>query len=74
MIYNRCGIAAASRRFGKGLADPDDLGKLRSHYQHRYRLQAGRSSTDPNGATGEAIEALREKLDYPEVARRMRMR
>jgi CRISPR-associated endonuclease/helicase Cas3 len=73
VIYNRCGIAAASRRFGKGLADPDDLDTLRSYYQHRYRLQAGRSSTDPNGATGEAIEALREKLDYPETARRMRM-
>lgn len=72
-IYNRCGIAAASRRFGKGLAAPDDLDILRSYYQHRYRLQAGRSSTDPNGATGEAIEALREKLDYPETARRMRM-
>jgi CRISPR-associated endonuclease/helicase Cas3 len=73
VIYNRCGIAAASRRFGKGLADPDDLDTLRSYYQHRYRLQAGRSSTDPNGGTGEAIEALREKLDYPETARRMRM-
>lgn len=73
VIYNRCGIAAASRRFGKGLADPDDLGTLRSYYQHRYRLQAGRSSTDPNGATGEAIEALREKLNYPETASRMRM-
>lgn len=73
VIYNRCGIAAASRRFGKGLADPDDLATLRSYYQHRYRLQAGRSSTDPNGATGEAIELLREKLDYPETARRMRM-
>ncbi|MFD4956879.1 CRISPR-associated endonuclease Cas3'' [Streptomyces sp. NPDC058451] len=73
VIYNRCGIAAASRRFGKGLADPDDLDTLRSYYQHRYRLQAGRSSTDLNGATGEAIEALRGKLDYPETARRMRM-
>ncbi|MFD8868177.1 CRISPR-associated endonuclease Cas3'' [Streptomyces sp. NPDC059590] len=73
MIYNRCGIAAASRRFGEELADPDDLDTLRSYYQHRYRLQTGRSSTDPNGATGEAIEALRGKLDYPEVARRMRM-
>ncbi|MFF7892478.1 hypothetical protein ACFZDI_11285 [Streptomyces sp. NPDC007907] len=73
VIYNRCGIAAASRRFGKGLADPDDLDTLRSYYQHRYRLQAGRSSTDPNGATGEAIEALREKLDYPETARKMRV-
>ncbi|MFD8379086.1 CRISPR-associated endonuclease Cas3'' [Streptomyces sp. NPDC059679] len=73
MIYNRCGIAAASRRFGEELADPDDLDTLCSYYQHRYRLQAGRSSTDPNGATGEAIEALRGKLDYPEVARKMRM-
>ncbi|MDX3638776.1 hypothetical protein [Streptomyces sp. MB09-02B] len=36
-------------------------------------IQAGRSSTDPDGATGEVIEALREKLDYPEVARRMRV-
>ncbi|MER6047725.1 CRISPR-associated endonuclease Cas3'' [Streptomyces sp. NPDC001793] len=73
VIYNRCGIAAASRRFGQGLKNPDDLDALRSYYRHRYRLQAGSSSTDPNGATGEAIEALREKLDYPEVARRMRM-
>ncbi|MER7404728.1 hypothetical protein ABT373_20070 [Streptomyces sp. NPDC000070] len=73
VIYNRSGIAAASRRFGKDLAAPDDLDALRSYYQHRYQLQAGRSSTDPDGATGEVIEALREKLDYPEVARRMRM-
>lgn len=73
LIYNRSGIAAASHRFGEGLAAPDDLDTLRAYYQHRYRLQSGRSSTDPNGATGEAIEALREKLDYPEVARRMRM-
>ncbi|MDF3150291.1 CRISPR-associated protein Cas3, partial [Streptomyces sp. T21Q-yed] len=73
VIYNWSGIAAASRRFGKDLAAPDDLDTLRSYYQHRYQLQAGRSSTDPDGATGEVIEALREKLDYPEVARRMRM-
>ncbi|WDF43490.1 CRISPR-associated endonuclease Cas3'' [Streptomyces sp. T12] len=73
VIYNRSGIAAASRRFGKELAAPDDLDTLRSYYQHRYQLQAGRSSTDPDGATGEVIEALRENLDYPEVARRMRM-
>lgn len=72
-IYNRCGIAAASRRFGNELAHPDDLDTLRSYYQHRYRLQAGRSSTDLNGATGEAIEALRRDLNYPEVARRMQM-
>lgn len=72
-IYNRCGIAAASRRFGEGLGTPDDLDKLRSYYRHRYRLQTGRSSTDPDGATGEAVEALREQLDFPEVARRMRM-
>ncbi|MEV1007613.1 CRISPR-associated endonuclease Cas3'' [Streptomyces sp. NPDC049881] len=73
-IHNRCGIAAASRRFGDGrLADPDDLDALRSYYRHRYRLQAGTSATDPDGATGEVIEALREKLDFPEVARRMRM-
>jgi CRISPR-associated endonuclease/helicase Cas3 len=72
-IYNQSGVDAASSRFGKGLADPDDLDTLRSYYEHRYRLQIGRSSTDSNGATGEAIEALREKLDYPETARRMRM-
>ncbi|MER5738464.1 CRISPR-associated endonuclease Cas3'' [Streptomyces sp. NPDC002262] len=73
MVYNTCAIAAASRRFGDGLADPDDLNALRSYYQHRYRLQAGQHSKDPNGATGEVIEALRAKLHYPEVARRMRM-
>ncbi|MFB8086836.1 CRISPR-associated endonuclease Cas3'' [Streptomyces sp. NPDC055992] len=73
MVYNTCAIAAASRRFGDGLADPDDLDALRSYYQHRYRLQAGQHSKDPNGATGEVIEALRAKLHYPEVARRMRM-
>lgn len=73
VIYNQFGIAAASDRFGEGLATPDNLEVLRSYYEHRYRLQAGRSSTDSNGATGEAIEALRETLDYPEVARRMRM-
>lgn len=73
MVYNTCALAAASRRFGDGLADPDDLEVLRSYYQHRYRLQAGQHSEDPNGATGEAIEALRAKLNYPEVARRMRI-
>ncbi|MEV0253358.1 CRISPR-associated endonuclease Cas3'' [Streptomyces sp. NPDC050732] len=73
MVYNTCAIAAASRRFGDGLADPDDLDALRSYYQHRYRLQAGQHSKDPNGATGEVIEALRAKLQYPEVAHRMRM-
>ncbi|MCX5174299.1 CRISPR-associated endonuclease Cas3'' [Streptomyces virginiae] len=73
VVYNTCALAAASRRFGDGLADPDDLDVLRSYYQHRYRLQAGQHSEDPNGATGEAIEALRAKLNYPEVARRMRI-
>ncbi|MET9861913.1 CRISPR-associated endonuclease Cas3'' [Streptomyces smyrnaeus] len=73
VVYNTCAIAAASRRFGDGLADPDDLDVLRSYYQHRYNLQAGRHSKDPNGATGEVIEALRAKLHYPEVARRMRL-
>jgi CRISPR-associated endonuclease/helicase Cas3 len=73
VVYNTCAIAAASRRFGDGLADPDDLDVLRSYYQHRYRLQAGQHSKDPNGATGEVIEALRAKLHYPEVAHRMRL-
>ncbi|MFC4329160.1 CRISPR-associated endonuclease Cas3'' [Streptomyces andamanensis] len=73
MVYNTCAIAAASCRFGDGLADPDNLDVLRSYYQHRYRLQAGQHSKDPNGATGEVIEALRAKLHYPEVAHRMRM-
>ncbi|MFE0821063.1 CRISPR-associated endonuclease Cas3'' [Streptomyces sp. NPDC058847] len=73
LIYNTCAIAAASRHFGDGLAYPDDLDALRSYYQHRYRLQAGQHSKDPNGATGEVIEALRAKLHYPEVARRMRI-
>ncbi|MGW1189284.1 CRISPR-associated endonuclease Cas3'' [Streptomyces sp. NPDC002559] len=73
MVYNTCAIAAASRRFGDGLADPDNLDALRSYYQHRYRLQAGQHSKDPNGATGEVIEALRVKLHYPEVAHRMRI-
>lgn len=73
VIYNRCGIAAASSRFGEGTKDPDDLETLRAYYKHRYELQAGRSSIDPNGATGEAIEALRTRLDFPEVARRMQM-
>ncbi|MFI0722106.1 CRISPR-associated endonuclease Cas3'' [Streptomyces sp. NPDC021224] len=73
VIYNPCALAAASRRFGDGLAAPDHLDTLRSYYKHRYRLQAGQHSKDPNGATGEAIEAVRAKLDYPEVARRMRI-
>ncbi|MER5571316.1 CRISPR-associated endonuclease Cas3'' [Streptomyces goshikiensis] len=73
LVHNKCAIAAASRRFGDGLAAPDNLDALRSYYQHRYRLQAGQHSEDPNGATGEAIEALRAKLNYPEVARRMRI-
>jgi CRISPR-associated endonuclease/helicase Cas3 len=73
VVYNTCAIAAASRRFGDGLADPDDLDVLRSYYQHRYRLQAGQHSKDPSGATGEVIEALRVKLHYPEVAHRMRI-
>lgn len=57
-VYNTCAIAAASRRFGDGLAAPDDLDALRSYYQHRYRLQAGQHSKDPNGATGEGKAAL----------------
>jgi len=73
VIYNRCGIAAASRLFGEGLGAPDDLDRLRTYYRHRYRLQTGRSATDPDGATGETIEALREKLDFPAVAHKMRM-
>ncbi|MFB7955831.1 CRISPR-associated endonuclease Cas3'' [Streptomyces sp. NPDC056045] len=73
MVYNTCAIAAASHRFGDGLAAPDNLDVLRSYYQHRYRLQAGQHSKDPNGATGEVIEALRAKLHYPEVAHRMRI-
>ncbi|MET9556754.1 CRISPR-associated endonuclease Cas3'' [Streptomyces sp. NPDC006645] len=73
LVYNTCAIAAASRRFGDRLAAPDNLNALRSYYQHRYRLQAGQHSKDPNGATGEAIEALRAKLHYPEVAHRMRI-
>ncbi|GFE25756.1 CRISPR-associated endonuclease Cas3'' [Streptomyces nigrescens] len=74
VIYNRCGIAAAARRFGPTpLKDPDDLDTLRTYYEHRYRMQAGRTATDPNGATGETIEALRAKLDFPQVADRMQM-
>ncbi|KAF4405577.1 CRISPR-associated endonuclease Cas3'' [Streptomyces lycii] len=73
VVYNKCAVAAAVRRFGDGLAAPDDLDALRSYYQHRYRLQAGQHSKDPSGATGEVIEALRARLHYPEVAHRMRI-
>ncbi|MFG2813144.1 hypothetical protein [Streptomyces sp. NPDC048410] len=58
VVYNTWAIAAASRRFGDALADPDDLDVLRLYYQHRYRLQAGQHSEDLNGATGEVVEAL----------------
>jgi CRISPR-associated endonuclease/helicase Cas3 len=61
-------LAATETRFGPGLADPDCLAELDRYYPERYRLQ----NLEETGL-GAEIEARRQQLDFPEVAKKFQM-
>lgn len=69
----RMALSEARHRFGKNIADPDDLEALGEYYAARYRAQAGSHTTDANGGLGEPIEGLRTQLNFPAVAEKFRM-
>ncbi|MFR9722483.1 CRISPR-associated endonuclease Cas3'' [Streptomyces sp. MS19] len=54
--------------FGPGAADPDDLAALNAYYGTRFALQGGGAK-----GMGTEIDALREALDFPAVAREFQM-
>jgi CRISPR-associated endonuclease/helicase Cas3 len=65
--YNAA-LAATETHFGPGLADPDCLAELNRYYPERYQLQ----NLGQTGL-GAEIEALRQQMDFPEVARKFQM-
>ncbi|MBM9507969.1 CRISPR-associated endonuclease Cas3'' [Actinacidiphila acididurans] len=66
-------LSEARHRFGKNMADPDNLEALAEYYAARYSAQAGSHTTDTAGGLGEPIEKLRTQLHFPAVAENFQM-
>ncbi|MFE2852056.1 CRISPR-associated endonuclease Cas3'' [Streptomyces lavendulae] len=61
-------LEATSEYFGPGLAFPDDLDALASYYRQRYAYQVVGGE-----GMGSHIEASRQALDFPQVAKDFQM-
>ena len=64
----KAALGATETHFGPGLADPDCLAELDRYYPERYQLQ-----NLERAGLGAEIEALRQQMDFPEVARKFQM-